>query len=251
MHKYNYLFSFLGLVGPVKDEGACAASIAFASTAAMEACFARLTNNIDGLSEQQMLDCGNGKNGIRACVSSPLDGFVQWVQKEKVQLASDTDYPYTGNGAGPCLGSANSGPKIKPRLLSANNVGSMAEDMIQRVVANQSVPIAAIVFTEASYMAFDSYRGGIFDGCDLGKGDPILGGRALAVVGYGTDEEDGQDYWLLKNNFGPDWGESGYMRLRRGTGACSIGKWVVVVDCTLEDGGGGGGCIFEGGKKGK
>jgi hypothetical protein len=237
-------------VGPAKDEGTkCAASIAFASTAAIETCVARLTNNIDSLSEQQLLDCGNGKNRIQSCVSAPLDGFLQWAEKEKVQLASDTDYPYRDNGVGTCLlGSSNRGVLLNPRLKSSS-IFSMAEDTIQRVVANRSVAIAAIVFTEESYMAFDSYQGGIFDGCDMGRGDPILGGRALAVVGYGTDEEEGQDYWLLKNNFGPGWGENGFMRLRRGASSCGFGKWVVVVDCALEDGGGG--CIFEAGKKGK
>ena len=96
------------------------------------------------------------------------------------------------------------------------------------------------------------YQGGVFDECgssDNDDGQPLLGGRAIAVVGYGTDEESGQDFWLLKNNFGERWGEQGFMRLRRGVNACNIGEYLVVIDCEerVEEKkkNGGGGCVFE------
>ncbi|XBI57971.1 hypothetical protein VPH35_039269 [Triticum aestivum] len=39
----------------------------------------------------------------------------------------------------------------------------------------------------------------------------------VTVVGYGTDG-GGQEYWLVKNQWGTTWGEGGYMRLTRGNG---------------------------------
>ena len=38
-------------------------------------------------------------------------------------------------------------------------------------------------------------------------------------MGYGRDAAAGKDYWLVKNSWGAAWGEHGYIRLARGTGA--------------------------------
>ena len=54
--------------------------------------------------------------------------------------------------------------------------------------------------------------------------------HTVTVFGYGEDE-DGRQFWKIKNSWGPDWGEGGYMRLARGLGHCNVGSLFAVPRC--------------------
>merc|ERR1719500_2489456 len=66
--------------------------------------------------------------------------------------------------------------------------------------------------------AFRHYKSGVY-GTDEAKIDcPGLQNlnHALAVVGYGFDEESGKDYWIIKNSWSASYGDNGYIKVEMG-----------------------------------
>jgi len=56
------------------------------------------------------------------------------------------------------------------------------------------------------------YKGGIYDDIHTPNRDI---NHVVVVEGYGTDPITQEDYWLVRNSWGPLWGEHGYIRLKR------------------------------------
>lgn len=107
------------------------------------------------------------------------------------------DYPYTGK---------DEGCKQFTEVGFVNDVAYFNDggaDLL-RTMLNSFVVAVAI---EAENERFYSYTGGIITaGCGT-KLD-----HAVTAVGYGVDE-NGQQYFIVKNSWGANWGESGYARI--------------------------------------
>jgi C1A family cysteine protease len=83
--------------------------------------------------------------------------------------------------------------------------------------ALQQQPLS--VSLQADKPVFQMYHSGIFS--DVTCGTTL--DHATMVVGWG--EENGQEYWIMRNSWGTTWGELGYMRvaIQEGTvGFCGI-----------------------------
>ncbi|KAI4387583.1 hypothetical protein MLD38_000009 [Melastoma candidum] len=131
-------------------------------------------------------------------------------------LDTELDYPYNGK-EGTCNTKAVSAATITGYEL----VPTADEKALLQAVVNQPISVAI----EAKDPTFIHYAGGVYKGpcgTDLN--------HAVTLVGYGT-ADNGTDYWLVKNSWGTQWGENGYMRIQRGVedpkGLCGIAIYAV------------------------
>jgi hypothetical protein len=183
-----------------------------------------VTGKLESYSEQQYLDCAFDFGGAQACVGAPLNAYMVWSVQEK-KLSGSTQYPYTA-AQGTCKADRqflNLGASLTSTALGFN----VSEKALKNAVRKHGAVGTVLVFDENAFLAFRDYKSGIFNSCS--SNGTIVGGLAITVVGFGTEGK--QDYWLIKNSWSTLWGDKGYMKLRRGVKACSIGIEVAVVRC--------------------
>ncbi|KAH0625216.1 hypothetical protein JD844_033494 [Phrynosoma platyrhinos] len=74
------------------------------------------------------------------------------------------------------------------------------------------------------YADFLHYKEGIYHHTGLmDLFNPFeLTNHAVLLVGYDSDPNTGEPFWIVKNSWGTSWGEQGYFRIRRGTDECAI-----------------------------
>ncbi|PKI50366.1 hypothetical protein CRG98_029246 [Punica granatum] len=123
--------------------------------------------------------------------------------KQNGGITSEANYPYQASD-GKC---DKNSPVVS--IDGHENVPVNDEDALLKAVANQPVSVAI----DAGGMDFQFYSEGVFTGRCSTSLD-----HGVAVVGYGTTL-DGTKYWIVKNSWGPEWGEKGYIRMERGISA--------------------------------
>ena len=64
----------------------------------------------------------------------------------------------------------------------------------------------------------------------------ISGAANHAVLGVGWGTLNGVDYWLIKNSWGPNWGDNGYVKVKRGLIKANyqVGVFTAVKECTTD-----------------
>ncbi|GFH22512.1 uncharacterized protein HaLaN_19986, partial [Haematococcus lacustris] len=135
-----------------------------------------------------------------------MDNAFQFIMKNK-GVDTEEHYPYTAM-QGKCL--AN---HLKHRVVTIDGYEDIPENdeaALKKAVAHQPVSVAI----EADQKAFQLYIGGVFS--DVSCGTDLDHG--VLAVGYGVDAS-GVNYWTVKNSWGPEWGEHGYIRLAAGVNA--------------------------------
>lgn len=190
---------------------------AFSASGAVEGAYCAKHGVLMNLSEQQMVDCG-APEGNHGCNGGEMDGAFQYIM-DSGGLCSETDYPYTAH-------------KGRCRDKTCNHVVHVT-GFVDVAPKNPEALKAAIVLhgpvsvaLEADQLAFQFYHTGVFDASCGKRLD-----HGVLAVGYGRDEALQKDYWLVKNSWGPSWGEQGFIKLSRSTGG-RAGECGILLDAS-------------------
>jgi len=197
-----------GVVNGVKDQGQCGSCWSFSTISSVESAVAIKTGVLNVLSEQELVDCDNYKNGgsDHGCNGGLMDNAFAWIGKQN-GVCSSASYPYvsgTTKTAGTCQMSSC---KVVPNtdVLKYVDIQKNSDSAMMTALAMQPVSVAI----EADQKAFQLYSSGVFTsacGTTLDHG--------VALVGYGS--LNGIDHYILRNSWGASWGVGGYMYLGRG-----------------------------------
>jgi len=116
---------------------------------------------------------------------------------------TEASYKYTATGPNDCkFTAANVGATIS----SFHDIPSGDEKSLQDAVDKQPVSVAI----DASHQSFQFYTSGVYyeSQCSSSNLD-----HGVLAVGYGSD--NGNNYWIVKNSWGTDWGMSGYINMSK------------------------------------
>mmetsp|Transcript_114665 Transcript_114665/g.319323 ORF Transcript_114665/g.319323 Transcript_114665/m.319323 type:complete len:469 (+) Transcript_114665:82-1488(+) len=200
-----------GAVSPVKNQGQCGSCWAFSTTGSLEGAWQIATKSLVSLSEQQLVDCSK-RFGNSGCGGGLMDHGFEYA--EQAAICTEKSYPYKAKN-GVCQASACTTGIPKGGVTGFKDVTPDDTEALMDAVSKGPVAIAI----EADKSVFQFYKSGVLSGKCGEKLD-----HGVLAVGYGTSAE-GQDYWIVKNSWGPTWGQDGYVLLLRGkggSGECGI-----------------------------
>lgn len=206
-----------GFVTPVRSQGTCGACWAFSTIEVAETMFAIKNGTLISLSVQEMIDCAGNSNF--GCNGGDICSLLMWLTSTKVKIQRESQYPMTWTTDTCQLNneissSATIGVRVKD--FTCDNFVD-AEEALMKTIANHG-PVAAAV----NALSWQNYLGGIIQyHCDGGFKSL---NHAVQIVGY--DNTGPVPFYIVRNSWGPRFGDKGYLYIAADGNLCGIANQV-------------------------
>ena len=224
-------------VTAVKNQGKCGSCWAHSAVEEVESSLAFETGVVpQPLSvEQVLVCCGDNITTCAGCMGGDMVVAYEYMINRSKGLDTDSDYPYdprTDPFQPPkCLASDHK-PLVKvtgwqyavPRCRSGGcHTNPRDKEMKLAAVVAEKGPVS--IAMDETLDLLHKYKSGVSDGFGCGSSADKLD-HGVQIVGYDLDA----GYWLIRNSYGPTWGENGYFRLTFGNNTCGITNEATIVN---------------------
>ena len=195
-----------GCLTPIKDQAYCGSCYSFSVTAALESrfCIGSQGKVKVELSQQDIISCDNNNS---KCKGDRIDNT--WKYLENYGTSTLQCKPYdSANGTVPaCMKTCKSNiiPYVKYKARPGSWRFISGIDQIKLEIFNNG-PISAGMVT---FEDFQFYKGGVYKHVSGRQTDH----HAVVILGWGKDAIWGSEYWILRNSWGPTWGDRGYFKI--------------------------------------
>ncbi len=208
---------------PVKDQASCGGCWAFGTVGPLESQIKLKCGITVDLSEQYLISCNldgySCANGGWWAHDYHLNESGRDNNGPGAVLEADDQFKATDST---CGGPYTHHYRINSWSYVGNYYSVPSVQAIKQAIYNHG-PISAAIYTGSK---FNAYSSGIFNSNESGTVN-----HAIVLVGWNDDLGTDNGYWILRNSWGPYWGESGYMKIRYGTSQVGYGAAYIDFTC--------------------
>ncbi|MEW6443621.1 MAG: C1 family peptidase [bacterium] len=198
-------------VAPVRNQGSCGSCYAFSAVGVAESLYriaAGLPDVDLNLSESYLMFClSQYYEGFYGCDGASYD-YDEMQALVDHGVVDEACFPYDEGQTSDC-GAACAQPATEVKLAGWGRLPCNNVDAIKTAILTYGPVNAAVQATDA----FMAYGGGVFnDANQYCYSSPCYytpTNHAIMLVGW----NDADQAWILRNSWGPEWGEDGYMRI--------------------------------------
>jgi cathepsin B len=215
-------------IHPIRDQQNCGSCWAFSASEVLsdKFCIASKGKINVILSPQDFVSCDGNDRGCGG-------GFVNksWNYLKNNGIVTETCLPYISGNGFPGICPFGDEPTLnfcmtkeekfrKYKVKAHGRINNISDAKTQ--LLNEG-PLEAAFNV---YEDFMSYKGGVY----RRTSENFMGGHAVKVVGWGKDNNDGTEYWIVANSWNTTWGEEGFFRIAFGECGFEGSLWTGIPD---------------------